>query len=111
LSGADGSEIERLDEAGCRCASVTFDQAHPRGAGKAVAHSGGEYRQGIRSRGRLRPQPASDGCDPSRRRGHHGQHLPAGGAVMMIMPYFRDPPGHRARNLCSGEVASKHFKV
>jgi hypothetical protein len=65
----------------------------------------------IKSRGRLRPQPASDGCDPSRRRGHHGQHLPAGGAEMMIMPYFRDPPGHRARNLCSGEVASKHFKV
>jgi hypothetical protein len=30
LSGADGSEIERLDEAGCRCASVTFDQLMPR---------------------------------------------------------------------------------
>jgi hypothetical protein len=29
LSGADGSEIERLDEAGCRCASVTFDQLLP----------------------------------------------------------------------------------
>jgi hypothetical protein len=29
LSGADGSEIERLDEAGCRCASVTFDQLVP----------------------------------------------------------------------------------
>ena len=27
---ADGSEIERLDEAGCRCASVTFDQLVPR---------------------------------------------------------------------------------
>jgi len=30
LSGVDGSEIERLDEAGCRCASVTFDQFVPR---------------------------------------------------------------------------------
>jgi hypothetical protein len=29
LSGADGGEIERLDEAGCRCASVTFDQLVP----------------------------------------------------------------------------------
>jgi len=29
LSGADCSEIERLDEAGCRCASVTFDQLVP----------------------------------------------------------------------------------